>query len=351
MAGHFGETGTLDTLRRRVVCPRMTMDVKEVYQAFPTCQLATPATVKSAPLHPLPTIHTPFDRIAMDIFGFLRRTRSGNKYVLVIMDYATKWPVGFPLCNITSETIIVCLIEVTSRLGVPKGVLSENGTNFVSTMMRQFCDRTGIHQIKPSPYHPQTDGMVERFNSTLKCLLRTPTQKGTMEWDKCLPFILWAYRGSIHKSTDNSPYELMFGQTMRTPLDELVKMWSGKNEDEEHDVVEYLHLLHERVSVVRELAKQKEMGEKGKHKQYQDKNATERRFGVGDYALVFQPRKLYKLHNEWQGSVAVTKNITDVTYEVDMGNGPKKYRTFHINGMKEWYSPTAAYFLLLLTTQ
>ena len=116
----------------------------------------------------------------MDIFGPHRRTRSGNKYVLVIMDYATKWPEAFPLCNITSETIIVCLIEVTSRLGVPKGVLSENGTNLVSTMMRQFCDRTGIHQIKTSPDHPQTDGMVERFNSTLKCLLRTPTQKGTM---------------------------------------------------------------------------------------------------------------------------------------------------------------------------
>ena len=140
MAGHFGETRTLDTLRRMVVWPRMTMDLKEVCQACPTCQLAAPATLKRAPLHPLPIIRTPFDRIAMDIFGPLRRTRSGNKYVLVIMDYATKWPEAFPLRNITSETIIECLIEVTSRLGVPKEVLSDNGTNFVSTMMRQFCD-------------------------------------------------------------------------------------------------------------------------------------------------------------------------------------------------------------------
>ena len=162
-AGHFGETRTLDTLRRRVVWPRMTMDVKEVCQACPTCQLAVPATLKRAPLHPC-------------------------------------------------------------RLGVPKEVLSDNGTNFVSTMMRLFCDRTGINQIKMSPYHPQTDGMVERFNSTFKRLLRKLTQKGTMEWDKYLPFILLAYRGSIHKSTGFSPYELMFGRTMRTPLDELVEM-------------------------------------------------------------------------------------------------------------------------------
>ena len=80
----------------------------------------------------------------------------------------------------------------------------------------------------------------------------------------------------------------MFGWTMRTPLDELVEMWSGKNKDEEHDVVEYLHLLRERMSVVRELANQKETGEKGKHKQYHDKNATERRFGVGDYGVSTQ---------------------------------------------------------------
>ena len=140
-------------------------------RACPTCQLAAPATLKREPLHPLSITCTSIDRIAMDISGPLRRTRPGNKYILVIMDYATKWPDALPLHNITSETIIECLIEVTSRLGVPKEVLSDNGTNFVSTMMRQFCDRTGIHQIKTSPYHPQTDAMVERFNSTLKRLL------------------------------------------------------------------------------------------------------------------------------------------------------------------------------------
>ena len=117
--------------------------------------------------------------------------RSGNKYVLVIMDYTTKWPEAFPLRNITSETIIECLIEVTSRLEVPKEVLSDKGTNFVWTKMRQFCDQTGIHQVKMSLYHPQTGGMIERFNSTLKCHLWKLTQKGTMEWDNCLRLFKW----------------------------------------------------------------------------------------------------------------------------------------------------------------
>ena len=66
---------------------------------------------------------------------------------------------------------------------------------------------------------------------------------------------------------------------------------------------------------------------------------------MGNYVLVFQPRKLDKLHNEWQGPVTVTKKITDVTYEVNMGHRPKRHRMFHINGMKEWYAPTAAIFL------
>ena len=99
------------------------------------------------------------------------------------------------------------------------------------------------------------------------------------------------------------------------------------------------------MSLVQELSNQKDTGEKGKHKQYHDKKATEKRFGLGDYVLVFQPRKLNKLHSEWQGPVTVMKKITDVTYEVNTGHGLKRHCTFNINGMKEWYALTVAVFL------
>ena len=119
----------------------------------------------------------------MDIVGQLKRTKKGNKYILVLMDYATKWPDAFPLGNILTETIVECLVEVTARLGVPQELLTDNGSNFMSKVMQRFCMLTGVKQKKIFPYQPQMDGMMERFNATLKRLLRklvaTQRQSGT----------------------------------------------------------------------------------------------------------------------------------------------------------------------------
>ena len=170
----------------------------------------------------------------MDVFGPLNRTKAGNKYILVLMDYATKWPEAFALRNVTAETIINCLIEVTARIGVPQELLTDNGSNFMSKVMKKYCSMTGIKQIRTSPYHPQTNGMVERFNATLKRLLLT--QNSEVEWDLCLPYVLWSYRGTIHKTTGFSPYQLLFGKQVRMPLDQMVRYWQGKEENDESSV-------------------------------------------------------------------------------------------------------------------
>ena len=98
----------------------------------------------------------------------------------------------------------------------------------MSKVMKKYCSKTGIKQIRTSPYHPQTDGMVERFNATLKRLLQKLTQNSEVEWDLCLPYVLWSYRGAIHKTTGFSPYQLLFGKQMRMPLDQMVRYWQGK---------------------------------------------------------------------------------------------------------------------------
>ena len=98
--------------------------------------------------------------------------------------------------------------------------------------------------MKTSPYHPQTDGMVEHFNSTLKRLLRKLTQIHNTEWDECLPFVLWAYCGTIPSTTGFSSNHLLFGSEMRLPLNELTRYWKGKEETSVVDVVELLKGKH-----------------------------------------------------------------------------------------------------------
>ena len=83
----------------------------------------------------------------MDIMGPLKRTKRGNKYNLVVMDYATEWPEAFALRNIVSETIVDFLVELTDHLGIPIELLSDNRTNFISKIMKQYCKTVGIKQI------------------------------------------------------------------------------------------------------------------------------------------------------------------------------------------------------------
>ena len=146
-AGHFGWERTLHSIRSSMDWPGVVKDISEMCESCPLCQKAGPAVT---------------------VFGPLTRTKAGNKYILVIMDYETRCPEAFSLKNMTSEAVADCLVEVTARLGVPNEVLSDNGTNFTSKVMARFCMTVGIKQIKTSPYHPQTDGMVERFNTPLR---------------------------------------------------------------------------------------------------------------------------------------------------------------------------------------
>ena len=341
IAGHFGRKRTLSRLRTQFDWPGIKRDVVEVRKSCPRCQKAEPGKRPRAPLQPLPVIDVPFRRIAMDIFGPLRRTKAGNKYVLVIMDYATKWPEAFPLKTADSETVARALIDVFARLGIPREILTDNGSIFTSKMMEKFYAMTGVTHIKTSPYHPETDGMVERFNATMKKTLRKMVDKSADDWDMCLPYLMWAYRGSEHATTGYSPYELVYGRKMRDGLDELAERWREDTTDPV-TTIEYLRKLRERMDRVRAAVKENEQKAKTQHKKYYDRCTTTRQFDVGDMVLVFLPKKQNKLLAEWLGPYPITEKTSDVTYEVDMMDRKKRKRTFHVNALKSWNSPVPA---------
>ena len=130
------------------------------------------------------------------------------------MDYLTEWPEVFATSDQSATTIAKLLIEqIVSRHGVPSEILSDRGRAFLSGLMKEVEQLLGFHKANTSAYHPQTDGLVERFNRTLTTMLAKTVEKGGKDWDQHLPFVLFAYRASQQQSTQESPFSSFTGET------------------------------------------------------------------------------------------------------------------------------------------
>ena len=145
---------------------------------------------------------------------------NNNRYLLVVQDYITKWADAFPIPDQTAARITWELVKLFSTIGIPDVLHSDQGLNFESTILRQTLDTFGVSKSRTSAYHPQGDGMVERFNRSLLQLLHTYVDKES-DWERYLPLVLYAYRTAVHSTTGVSPFELMFGRQPTLNLVEL----------------------------------------------------------------------------------------------------------------------------------
>ena len=256
LAGHLGTSKTRQRILQRFYWPSLSSDVKDYCASCRQCQMATNRRPPRAPMVPMPVLDEPFSRIAMDIVGPLPRSSQGNRYILVVCDYATRYPEAFALKSIDAETVADSLIQLFSRIGIPKEILTDQGSNFMSRLLSSMYERLGIQALRTSPYHPQTDGLVERFNQTLKAMLRRFVDADARNWDTLLPYMLFAYREAPQSSTGFSPNELVFGRQLRGPLDVMKEVWTDAQETEAKSVIQHLLDMWDRLDRCQEAANQ-----------------------------------------------------------------------------------------------
>ena len=135
MSGHLGKNKMAERLRRCFYWPTLFKDVAEYCRACEECQKCSSRRGPKAPLVPLPVMEEPFQRIAIDIVGPLPRSRLGNKYILMVCDYATRYPKAFTLKSVDAENVAEALVTMFARVGVPKEILTDQGTNFTSRLL------------------------------------------------------------------------------------------------------------------------------------------------------------------------------------------------------------------------
>jgi transposase InsO family protein len=152
-------------------------------------------------MKPIDIVPVPFYMVGVDLIGPLKLTRQGNKYILSIIDYYTKYAEAIALPNQEAETVVRALEQVFARHGMPSVLLTDQSRNFESHLVTSMCELFGIEKRRTTAYHPQTDGLCERFNGILKSLLRMRVNNDKDDWDEQLPNALLAYRVSKQSST------------------------------------------------------------------------------------------------------------------------------------------------------
>jgi len=208
-AGHLGAEKTLEWLHHDVFWINVVKDVEEYCRQCSTCQQSKLSMPQRAPLKNIP-IGQPWQMIAVDILQ-VPFSINNNCYLLVIQDYFTKWADAIPLPDQTASRITVELIKFFCTYGPPQVLHSDQGRNFESTIFTQVLDAFGIRKSHTTPYHPQGDGMLERFNRTLLQLLRAYVTSQD-DWETYLPHVLYAHRTSQHTTTGVSPFLLLYGR-------------------------------------------------------------------------------------------------------------------------------------------
>lgn len=336
MSGHQGTRSTTERILREFYWPGIYADVKRFVKSCDVCQRTTPkGKVGVAPLGNMPIIETPFQRVAVDIIGPLRpASEKGNRYILTMVDFATRYADAVALPNIDSVHVAEGLLEMFSRVGFPKEILTDRGTSFTSGLMEEVNRLLSMKSLHTTPFHAMGNGMVEKYNGTLKTMLRRMCREKPKCWDRYLAPLLFAYREVPQASLGFSPFELIYGRHVRGPMAVLRELWTEDGLDENiRSTYTYLVELRNRLEETCKTAHEELRKAKVKQKAYYDRRAVRRPLRPGDRVLVLLPSSTNKLIMQWKGPFAVLRQYNDADYEIDAGG---KTKLFHINMLKKY---------------
>ena len=269
---------------------------------------------------------TPFERIAIDMYGPLPETARGNSKILVITCYFTKWVEAYALPDETAETVAEALVnDFVSRYGTPVSIHSDQGRNFESTLFQEVCRLLGIRKTRTTAYHPEGNGMVERFNRTMGAMIRSLIGEEHDNWDKILPLTLMAYRSSVHETTQQTPHMMLFGREMTVPL--ALTMSELPTSLVEQDELEHTWDLREKLAKVHRRAREVTGQAMRRQKLQHDRGAMGHQRDVGDLVwLITKVRRqgrAAKFEHKCKGPYTVIDVMADVTYRIEDKKGKR----------------------------
>ena len=334
--GHLGVRKTQSKIMKYFFWPGLTKDVSHYIKVCHACQLAGKG-IKKAPLQPIKVSSEPFEKILIDCVGPLPKSKRGNEYLLTIMDSVSRYPEAFPIRSIHSKTIVNKLVEFFTKFGFPKTIQSDQGSNFTSKVFQQAMREMGVKQQLSSVYHPESQGVLERFHSTLKKMLTKYCNTQGKDWDEGVPLMLFAIREAPQESLGCSPNEILFGRDISGPLKLFYQ--SLLHDHNEQDLTVYVSKLKGKLSSISKFVKENLLSAQDKMKVTYDRNTQERVFSIGDEVLLFLPTHKPPFTNRFEGPYTILDKKGKTNYVISTPDKRKKTRLVHINLLREYHGP------------
>ncbi|KAG7572513.1 Reverse transcriptase domain [Arabidopsis suecica] len=318
LMGHFGRDKTLGVLMDHFYWPRLKRDVERFCSKCITCLKAKSRSHPHGLYMPLPIPNLPWVDISMDFVLGLPKINNKDS-IFVVVDRFAKMAHFIP-CNKTNDatqTADLFFKEVVRLHGVPRKIVSDRDTKFLSHLWKTLWRKLGTKLLFSTTCHPQTDRQTEVVNRTLSTLLRVTVGKNLRNWLTCLPHIEFAYTHAKHSSTKLSPFEVVYGFNPETlvnvsPLPQHVYS-SAKGETR----ADFIKKLHQRVKD--SLEKKSE-----KNKQHANKNRKEVTFEPGDWVWLHMKKERFpkeiksKLSPRGDGPFRVLEKINDNAYKLEL---------------------------------
>jgi hypothetical protein len=307
-AGHLGENKTLESLKKRFYWFGMKEDVSSWIRSCGPCSMRKKSRNNKSAMKQY-NVGLPMERVALDILGPLPRTAKGNKYILVVADYFSKWTEMYAMPNQEAVTITKKFVEeFICRFGIPQEIITDQGTQFESQLFKEICKMLDINKKRTTGFHPKANGMVERFNRTLESMLSMFVASNQKDWDVYLPLVGMAYRSTKHSSTEISPNMIMLGREIKMPVD---IMYGLPEEDDYQDITEYVALMRKKLERVFQVSREKLHKASEYQKKMHDRRLHEQIFNKDDQVWLFTPLRTKglspKLQKHWDGPYKILK--------------------------------------------
>ena len=299
LVGHLGQDRVLELLRDRFFWPGMHMDVASYINSCPRC-IRRKTQPDTAPLHNIEATQ-PLELVHLDYLQ-IEPSKGNIENVLIVTDHFTRYAQAYPSKTQTAlATAKLLWNNFIIHYGFPNKIISDQGRNFESELLANLCEVAGVQKLRTTPYHPQTNGQCERFNSTLLNMLGTLTPEQKKDWKTYVPAMVHAYNCTRNTATGYSPYYLLFGREPRLPIDVEFGLKRG-NQQNPPSKSTYVTQLRRRLRYAHKKAKQVADKQQARHKELYDRRCRGAALDIGDLVLVKKTawKGKHKIQDRWE---------------------------------------------------